>query len=70
MSIRTPEFPDLWENAKVVTLFKSGEKTDPSNYRPISIFPTISKRLEKAIHKQLYDHLHHNNILTVKQIRF
>ena len=70
MSTRTSIFPDLWKNANVITLFKSGEKTDPSNYRPISISPTINKLLEKAIHKQLYDHLHHNNLLTVKQFGF
>ena len=37
------EFPSPWKRAKVVALFKSGKKTDPSNYRPISVLPTISK---------------------------
>ena len=36
-------FPEVWKSAKVVALFKGGDKTLKDNYRPISILPTISK---------------------------
>ena len=39
--------------AKVIPIFKSGSMAEIDNYRPISILPTLSKILEKMVHKQL-----------------
>ena len=39
--------------AKVVTLFKSGNKKLLQNYRPIFLFPSLSKVLDKLIKKRL-----------------
>ena len=36
LSITTNTFPDDWKVAKVFPLFKSGERNDPNNFRPIS----------------------------------
>ena len=41
------------KQAKVLPIFKGGTKSDPSNYRPISILPTISKIFEKHVNKHL-----------------
>ena len=38
--------------AKLKPLFKNGSKTDPKNYRPISVLPLISKIIEKIIPDQ------------------
>ena len=54
----------------VVALFKSGDKSNCDNYRPISILPTISKIIERAVHKQLYDFLQVNNLLFKDQFVF
>ena len=48
-------FPDQYKVAKVVPLFKSGERDDFNNYRPISLLATISKIFEKVVHRQLYE---------------
>ena len=40
------------------------------NYRPISILPTVSKLLERAVHHQLYQYLHEHNILSPFQCGF
>ena len=50
--------------------FKSGDRSNASNYRPISILPTLSKILEKAVHSQFYQYLVINNLLTRKQFGF
>ena len=38
-------FPTALKNAKVVPLPKTNDLSDPSNYRPISLLPVISKPL-------------------------
>ena len=54
-------FPSIWKCAKVIALFKSGDKESATNYRPISLLPTLSKLLERAVHTQLYEYLARNN---------
>jgi hypothetical protein len=45
-------FPNLWEEAKAVTLPKSGkDQKFPQNLRPINLLSTIGKVLEKVILK-------------------
>ena len=36
-------FPDDWKIVKVTALFKEGSKSDPNNYRPISVLLIVSK---------------------------
>lgn len=69
-SIATGIFPSDWKEARVSPLYKSGAKTDPGNYRPISIIPTVSKIFEKIIYDQLYTYLNENNLLTPYQSGF
>ena len=46
-SINTGHYPDELKIAKCIPIFKKGKKSDPSNYRPISILSTVNKLLEK-----------------------
>ena len=39
------------------SIFKKGSRMDPSNYRPISLLPLISKILEKIVHDQMIGYL-------------
>ena len=48
-SITSGSFPNQLKRAKVYPIFKNGSKDDPSNYRPISILPTISIFFEKHV---------------------
>ena len=41
-------FPDTFKTAKVVPLFKKGDKIDPANYRPNSLPSSLSKMFEKT----------------------
>ena len=42
LSIKLSNFPDKCKIAKLIPLFKKGSKTDPKNYRPISLLPLLS----------------------------
>ena len=70
LSIKNNNFPKIWKCAKVTALFKSGERSNPTNYRPISVLPTLNKILERTVHSQLYSHLITNNLITSKQFGF
>ena len=39
--------------ANITPVFKKDDRTDKSNYRPISILPNLSKIFEKCIYNQL-----------------
>ena len=54
----------------MIPIHKKGAKGDPGNYRPISVLPSLSKILEKAIHQQLIDHLEEQSLLTKYQFGY
>ena len=69
-SLETSIFPSIWKCGKVTALFKGGDRTDCNNYRPITVLPTISKILERAVHQQMYEFLSANKLLTPNQFGF
>jgi exonuclease III len=62
--------PDQLKIAKVIPLFKSGDRTSPNNYRPISILPVISKIFEKVMHTRLTKFLNDQNFFYKFQFGF
>ena len=70
LSIRCGYFPDEWKIPKVLPSYKEDIKSDPDNFRPISILPFVSKIIEKVFFKQLYGYLTHNNLLAGSQHGF
>ena len=62
-SLTTGVFPDSLKKAHVTPIPKEEDKCNLSNYRPISVFPVISKVFEKVAYTQLYYHLENNSIL-------
>ena len=70
LSFKTGFVPDQMTVAKVIPLHKEGEKTSFNNYRPIAIISTIGKLMEKVVHRQLYDYLESQEILTKSQFGF
>ena len=47
-------YPNSLKLAKVIPIFKSGLKTLPGNYRPISLLSNLNKIIEKVIYTRLY----------------
>ena len=56
--------------AKVTPVYKAGDHSDISNYRPIPFVPCFSKILECLMYNRLYKYLKENNILYEKEISF
>ena len=63
-SLNTATFPDKWKEAYVTPVFKSGDRQDKSNYRPISLLSNLGKLLERIVFKKLYEYCKENNLLT------
>ena len=70
LSLTTGYFPDQLKQAKVLPVFKSGDKMNINNYRPISILPAFSKVYEKVICSRLLSYLEDNNLLVKQQHGF
>ena len=51
-SLDTGVFPDLWKLARVAPIFKAGQKSELTNYRPISVVSILSRLLEKMAHDE------------------
>ena len=62
--------PSQFKIAKVIPLFKSGDKSLPDNYRLISLLSCFSKIFEKVVCLRLLNFLENNNILTPDQFGF
>ena len=69
-SIQNCTFPNALKVARVISLFKKGNRHDPNNYRPISILPSISKVFEKVIQMQIVDFFDTNCLFSSGQYGF
>ena len=68
---RTGIYPKIWKVANITPVYKKkGARTDKSNWRPISILPTLSKLCEAVIHDRILRHLLENNIISTKQAAY
>ena len=71
MTIRSGRVPKMWKVPSVVPIPKTATSTDnPSNYRPISLLPVVSKLLEKHIYSIVFEHLAERKLLSVDQWGF
>ena len=70
LSFITGLVPDLLKIAKVVPIYKKGEKSLPGNYRPISLLSIFDKILEKLMYKRLSSFLEANKFFYEYQFGF
>lgn len=64
------KFPPSLKQAIVTPVYKSGSRDEPSNYRPISVLPAISKIVEKLINNRLLNYIDKYDILSDSQYGF
>lgn len=63
-------YPDELKVSIIRPLFKGGNHSNPGDYRPIAVLPTLNKIVEKAIVNQVSSYLNINNIITEYQYGF
>ena len=69
-SLQTGWFPHMWKSAIIIALFKKGIKSDPTNYRPISLLSCVGKVFERVIFKYIYNFLIDNSLIYKYQSGF
>lgn len=57
LSLSRQELPKDWRTHCIIPIFKSGDKTFVTNYRPISLLCNVSKVLERIIYDRVVDHV-------------
>ena len=60
----------MFKLAKVIPIYKSGDRSSYNNYRPISIIPVRSKIFEKLINKQIINYFENNTLFSASQYGF
>ena len=61
LSLKSAQIAEDLNTVKITPIFKDGEKSKYTNYRPISVLPIISKILERCVNNQLIRHLELHN---------
>ena len=70
MSIDSNCFPSDWKTARVIPLFKKGQRSVLDNYWPISTLPVVGKIMERFLYNQIYDYFTRKQFLSKHQFGF
>ena len=70
LSLTQGVFPDHFKTARIVPIYKAGDRTSCDNYRPIALVKSFSKILEKIVQLNLINHLEINHLLYTHQYGF
>ena len=69
-SIRNSEYPSYWKIAKMIALYKKGNRLEIKNYRPVSLLCVAGMVLERVIAIQIEEYFESNNLLGAFQFGF
>ena len=69
-SLKEGKVPKEWKRANIVPIYKGGDKTDPLNYRPVSLTSVLGKICETIIKERWVKYLEDNRIITDRQFGF
>ena len=70
LSLSKHLIPNEWKCHSIIPIFKSGDKSQVKNYRPISLLCIVSKVLEHLIYSKVSKFIIDNNILCHHQFGF
>ena len=63
-SLNTGTRPEDWLTANITPVYKKGNRSIPSNYRPISLTSVCSKVMEHIVFHSIMQHVQHYGILS------
>jgi hypothetical protein len=63
-------YPGRLKFPLIKPIYRSGDKSSPFNYRPISLLPAFSKSFEKVENKRLFGHFNNNAAMNNHQYGF
>ena len=69
-AIEEKSFPEQWKISKITPIPKIDQPLEPSDYRPISILPILSKVYEKILMQQIVNHIESQQLLSKNQSGF
>lgn len=70
LSLKIGTFPQNKKSAKVTPVYKTGDKHNFKNYRPVLLLSQFSRILEKPFSEQIFKFVDKNNILSNDQYGF
>lgn len=69
-SLTAGQLPSLWKDANITALHKKGQKSSPTNYRPVSLTCQLCKVMESIIRDHILQYLDTYNIISPNQHGF
>ncbi len=70
LHLSTSTFPSCWKYAYMHPVSKKGDRSNPSNYRPIALLSCLSKAFETILNRKIHKHLSASNLLSDHQYGF
>ena len=69
-SILSSTVTERWKEAVLIPVYKTGDRDEPRNYRPVCLSPSVAKVTENIVLQQLTDHLETKRLITDCQFGF
>lgn len=69
-SLDSGELPTQWKQGQVTPIFKKGDRSNPGNYRPVSLTSVLCKVMESLIREVVMKHMTSHNLFCDEQHGF
>ena len=63
-SLKEGIVPLIWKTAEITAIYKKDDKTNPTNYRPVSLTSVICKLLESIITDKIREYMENNDFFS------
>ncbi len=70
LTLSSGVFPEVWDTGLISPIFKSGDKTDPNNYRGICVTSNLANVFCSLIYSRISSFLEQHNVISKSQIGF